>query len=140
MVRPFSPKVILRPAGVAVTVATMLLLVGGCGGGGTAAKDSASMTSTGTPSAAGVMLNLTGTEYAFTPSVLKASPGKTTIRFTNKGAVEHDFTIEALGVHLTAQPGKTAEATVTLAPGTYKSSCSVPGHVQSGMRGTLTVS
>ena len=139
MVRPFSPQGILRPAIITAAVATAVLLAGGCGGG-TAADDTGPATSTGTPSAASVVLNLTGTEYAFTPSVLKATPGKTTIRFTNKGAVEHDFTIEALGVHLTAQPGKTAEATVTLAPGTYKSSCSVPGHEQSGMRGTLTVS
>ena len=139
MVRPFSPQGILRPAIITAAVATFVLFAGGCGGG-TAANDAGPTMSTGTPSAASVVLNLTGTEYAFTPSVLKATPGKTTIRFTNKGAVEHDFTIEALGVHLTAQPGKTAEATVTLAPGTYKSSCSVPGHEQSGMRGTLTVS
>ena len=54
--------------------------------------------------------------------------------------MEHDFTIDALDVQLTAQPGKTAEATVTLKPGTYKSYCSIAGHRQSGMHGTLTVS
>lgn len=139
MVRQFSPRGILRSASITAAVATAVLLAGGCGGG-TAADDTGPATSTGTPSAAGVVLNLTGTEYAFTPANLTTSPGRTTIRFTNGGAVEHDFTIEALGVHLTAEPGKTVEATVTLAPGSYKSSCSVPGHLQSGMRGTLTVS
>jgi plastocyanin len=140
VVREFSPIDIMRSASITAVVATVVLLAGGCGGGDTAANDAGPTTSTGTPSAAGVVLNLTGTEYAFTPAALTASPGRATIRFTNGGAVEHDFTIEALGVHLTAQPGKTVEATVTLAPGIYKSSCSVPGHLQSGMRGTLTVS
>jgi len=86
------------------------------------------------------VLTLTGTEYSFGPSTLKASAGRTTIRFTNKGATDHDLSIDALGVHLTEKPGKTGEATVTLTPGTYTFYCSVPGHRQSGMQGTLKVS
>ncbi|MEJ7764565.1 MAG: cupredoxin domain-containing protein [Acidimicrobiales bacterium] len=86
------------------------------------------------------MLNVTGSEYSFAPSALKASAGPTTIRFTNSGAMEHDLVIDALHVHLNAKPGKTAEATVTLTPGTYEAYCSVPGHRQSGMQGKLTVS
>jgi nitrite reductase (NO-forming) len=117
----------------------VVLLVGGCGGGGTADTEAVPAISTKAPST-GVVLAFTGHEYSFTPTTTKASPGETTIRFTNKGAMEHDLTIAALGVHLTAQPGKTAEATVTLRPGTYTSICSVPGHVQSGMQGTFTVS
>ena len=142
--RAFSLSHHLRRAGMPAAVAAAVLLVAGCGGGDTtdsaAGPAAGSTTSAGSSAAVGVVLDVTGAEYSFTPKALKASAGPTTIRFTNKGAVEHDFTIEALGVHLTAQPGKTAEATVTLAAGTYKSSCSVPGHVQSGMRGTLTVS
>lgn len=86
------------------------------------------------------MLTVTGAEYAFTPSALKAAAGSTTIRFTNKGAVDHDFSIDVLGVHLTAKPGKTVEATVTLKAGTYTVHCAIPGHTESGMHGTLTVS
>ena len=86
------------------------------------------------------MVNVTGTEYTFAPSTLKVSAGRTTFRFTNRGATEHDFRIDALHIHLVAQPGETAEATVTLKPGTYESYCSVPGHRQSGMHGTVTVS
>lgn len=137
--RTFSLSHFLRRARMPAAVAAAVLLASGCGGGsaGPAAEPT---TSTGSPSAAGVVLTLTGTEYSFAPSELKASAGKTTIRFTNKGAMEHDFVIRALDVHLVAQPGKTAEVTVTLEPGTYKSTCSVPGHSQSGMQGTLTVS
>jgi len=125
--------------------AAAVLLVGGCGGsdsggGGSEGQAGGATASAGTPAAVGVVLTLTGTEYSFGPSALQASAGRTTIRFTNKGAVEHDFVIKALDVKLVAQPGKSAEATVTLAPGTYKTSCSVAGHSQSGMQGTLTVS
>ncbi len=86
------------------------------------------------------MLNVTGTEYSFAPAPLTATAGPTTIRFTNRGATEHDLSITTLGVHLSAQPGKAAEATATLKPGTYLVYCSVPGHRESGMQGKLTVS
>lgn len=137
---------ILRRAGMPAAAAAAVLLVGGCGGGasgdsGSSGEHSGSMKmSTGSPSAAGVLLEVTGTEYEFGPTPLKASAGLTTIRFTNKGAMEHDFSIKTLGVHLNVQPGKTAEATVTLKPGIYKSTCTIPGHAQSGMQATLTVS
>jgi plastocyanin len=140
MNRAFSLHKTLRRASALAAVTAGVLLVGGCGGGGIAAKDAGPTTSTGAPLAAGAVLNLTGTEYSFTPSVLKAAAGKTTIRFTNRGAVDHDFVIDALRIHLMTKPGKTAEATVTLPPGTYTSYCAVAGHRQSGMEGTLTVS
>jgi len=141
--RVLSTRGILRKAGMPAAAAAIVLLVGGCGGGGDDAKaghEAGSTTSQRSSSAAGVVLNLSGTEYSFAPTALTAVPGSTTIRFTNKGAMEHDFTIKALGVKLTAQPGKTAETTVTLTSGTYKTYCSVPGHRQSGMQGTLAVS
>ena len=132
---PLSLGHFLRRASMPAAAAAVLV-VAGCGGGsadtGTGSQQSQA------PDA--VVLTVSGTEYSFTPSTLKASAGKTTIRFTNKGAVEHDFTVGGLGVRITAQPGKTAQATVTLKPGTYKTHCSVIGHSQSGMNGTLTVS
>jgi len=140
VVRASTGNNCLRRGGTVVAVAAAVFLVGGCGGGSTPAKDPGPKAGTAAPAAVGVVLNVTGAEYSFAPSPLKASAGTTTIRFTNKGAVEHDFAIDALHVHLVAQPGKMAEATLTLKPGTYKSYCSVPGHSQSGMHGTLTVS
>lgn len=136
-----SHKDSLWRVGGPAAVALAVLLVAGCGGGGSGElKDASSPTSSQTPAPAGVVLDVQGTEYSFTPSALKASAGTTTIRFTNKGAVDHDFSIDVLGVHLTAKPGKTAEATATLKAGTYTVHCAIPGHTQSGMHGTLTVS
>ena len=137
MIRAFSVSDTLRRASALAAVAAAALLVGGCGGGG--GQGAGPTTSTGSTSAAGVVLSVAGTEFSFTPSKLKASAGQTTIRFTNKGVGEHDFVIDALHVKLIAKPGKTAEATVTLTPGTYPVYCSVPGHRQSGMQGMLMV-
>ena len=138
MIRTFSFSDILRRASAPVAVAAAAaLLVGGCGGGG--GQAAAPAPSAGSTSVAGVVLSVAGTEFAFAPAMLKASPGRATIRFTNKGTTEHDFTIDALHVKLTAKPGESAEATVTLKPGSYKSYCSVAGHRQSGMAGMLMV-
>jgi plastocyanin len=127
-----------------VAAAATLFLVAGCGG--TAADKTAAVAPpagaapAAAAAAAGTVLAVTGSEFTFSPKALKASAGKTTIRFVNKGIMEHDFTIAALQVHLVAKAGKTAEATVVLKPGAFKSVCTVPGHIQSGMVGTLTVS
>ncbi|MBC7596376.1 MAG: cupredoxin domain-containing protein [Kineosporiaceae bacterium] len=136
MMRMFSHSHLLRRASVLAVVAAVALLVVGCGGG----QGAEPTTSTGSTSAAGDVLSVEGTEFSFTPSTVKASAGQTTIRFTNHGGVEHDFLIDALDLHLHANPGKAAEATVTLTPGTYATYCSIPGHRESGMKGTLTVS
>jgi plastocyanin len=68
--------------------------------------------------------------------------GRVTVRLTNDSTVEHNVTI--------AQGSKTLGATKTitestdtlaleLAPGDYVFFCSVAGHRESGMEGTLTV-
>ena len=127
-------------AGMSAVVAATALIVSGCGGGGGADPTAGPTTGTASPTAAGVVVNITGTEYSFAPKQLKASAGPTTFRLTNNGAMEHDFVIDALHLHVMARPGKTAGTTVTLKPGTYVVYCSVPGHRQSGMQGTLIVS
>jgi uncharacterized cupredoxin-like copper-binding protein len=144
MMRTFSAGQPLRRLGMPAMVVAVLL-ASGCGGGSSAGQHASTMSSGAMKSmsptpAPGEVLSLTGTEYSFAPMAMVAKAGRTTIRFTNKGAMEHDFTIDSLKVHLSAQPGKSAEVTVVLKPGTYQSHCAVPGHSQSGMHGTLTVS
>jgi plastocyanin len=80
---------------------------------------------------------------AFTSEKLSAKAGKDTIEFTNESPVPHDVVIEAEngeelgGTEVTSEGSETAE--VELKPGTYTYFCSVPGHREAGMEGTLTV-
>ncbi|MFM7224297.1 MAG: plastocyanin/azurin family copper-binding protein [Actinomycetota bacterium] len=65
------------------------------------------------------------------------------IEFTliNKGAIAHNLVIEGEEFLLdTPSRGKTASATITLEPGTYEFLCTISGHAQAGMKGTIVVS
>jgi plastocyanin len=82
------------------------------------------------------------TEIAFDTTKLSSKPGKVTIDFTNPSALEHNVAIEKDGKELaeseTISEGKTS-VSVDLAPGTYTFLCTIPGHAEAGMEGTLTV-
>ncbi len=80
---------------------------------------------------------------AFTSDTATAKAGKDTINFTNDSPVPHDVKIEAEdgqeigGTEVISEGSDSAE--VELEPGTYTYYCSIPGHRQAGMEGTLTV-
>ena len=63
-----------------------------------------------------------------------------TIEVVNGGVVEHDFTIDEANVKIATPATETASGSFTLPAGTYAFYCSVPGHREAGMEGTLTVS
>ena len=74
---------------------------------------------------------------------LSAKAGRVTIIFTNAASLEHNVTVAQGSTQLGATPtfgGGTRTLTLNLKPGTYTFYCSVPGHRQSGMEGTLHVS
>lgn len=84
-----------------------------------------------------------GGGLAYTSDTATARAGKVTIELDNSQAVPHDVTIEAPSGE---DVGKTeiitessTSATVNLKPGEYTFYCSVPGHREAGMEGTLTV-
>ncbi|HET8757475.1 MAG TPA: plastocyanin/azurin family copper-binding protein [Solirubrobacteraceae bacterium] len=68
--------------------------------------------------------------------------GRVTVELTNQSAVPHNVTIardaKTLGATRTIADA-TDRLTLRLAPGDYVFFCSVPGHRQAGMEGTLTV-
>jgi len=72
-----------------------------------------------------------------------AKAGNDTLEFTNESPVPHDVKIENSsgeevgGTEITSEG--TESASVELKPGTYTFFCSVPGHREAGMEGTLTV-
>jgi plastocyanin len=80
---------------------------------------------------------------AFTEDKATAKAGNVTVNFTNSSPVPHDVHIESqsgedLGGTEVIQEGSDS-GEVELKPGTYTFFCSVPGHRQAGMEGTLTV-
>jgi plastocyanin len=80
---------------------------------------------------------------AFDPDKLEAKAGTVTIEFTNPAAVQHDVVIDDDGTELARgdliADGATSDATADLDPGEYVYYCSVTGHREAGMEGTLTV-
>lgn len=82
------------------------------------------------------------TKIAFDTTKLSAKPGKVTIDFDNPAALEHNVAIEQKGKQIaiseTIAEGETS-VSANLAPGTYTYLCTVPGHAEAGMEGTLVV-
>ncbi|HEX5591870.1 MAG TPA: plastocyanin/azurin family copper-binding protein [Solirubrobacterales bacterium] len=79
---------------------------------------------------------------AFDQESLTAKAGKVTIDFDNPSATPHNVVIEEDGKELAGfEPITESEESETadLKAGTYTFYCSVPGHREAGMEGTLTV-
>jgi plastocyanin len=82
-------------------------------------------------------------ELAYTTTEASTKAGKVTVDFNNPQGLTHDVTIEdssgkEVGKTELIGEGETS-TTVNLKPGTYTYFCSVPGHREAGMEGTLTV-
>ncbi len=82
-------------------------------------------------------------ELAYTTTEASAKAGLMTIEFNNPQGLTHDVAIEDSNGK---QIGKTdlianekTSTLIDLKPGTYTYYCTVPGHREAGMEGTLTV-
>lgn len=78
---------------------------------------------------------------AFQSTQATATAGQLTVKMPNKSSIQHDIGLKGVsGAQGKVVPqGGTSTFTVTLKPGKYTFFCSVPGHEQAGMKGTLTV-
>jgi plastocyanin len=91
-------------------------------------------------------LDLTSPEdgaLVFEPDSLEAAVGNVSIDYTNPSEVPHNVAIEGAGEELaqgeTVTGGDTGTAEAALEAGEYIYYCSIPGHREAGMEGTLTV-
>jgi uncharacterized cupredoxin-like copper-binding protein len=104
-------------------------------------------------------VRVVATEFRFEPAAITIPAGQaTTLTFKNAGQTVHDFTINSgPGIptsdghasgdhmadkqpfHVSATAGQEAKLPLTLPAGSYTFICSVSGHEQLGMKGTLTV-
>jgi uncharacterized cupredoxin-like copper-binding protein len=102
---------------------------------------------------------VTASEFRFTPATLALTAGQpTTLLFKNGGQTLHNFKIvsgpgvptpaatagdepsaDAGPYYVAAEAGRQATLTLTLTSGTYTFICTVQGHRDLGMQGTLTV-
>ena len=83
-----------------------------------------------------------GGALKYDKKALSAKAGKVTIAFTNASQIGHDVTIAKGPTKLggtSVITNSKASVSLTLKPGAYVFYCSVPGHRQAGMQGTLTV-
>jgi plastocyanin len=130
-----------------VAIAATFGLAAGCGGDDddddTAAPEAATEATTTEEAAAGGggATTVGMSEYAFDPSDATVSQGDT-ITAQNDGELPHNYTIEADGDEVTSgdvDPGSSGELTVDVDPGDYDVICTIPGHAEQGMEGTITV-
>ena len=84
-----------------------------------------------------------GSTLAFDQKDATAKAGNVTINFDNKQSLQHDVAVADSSGKVIGQTdlvsSGTANATVDLQAGTYTFYCTVPGHKEAGMEGTLTV-
>jgi plastocyanin len=148
----------------ALTILATALLAAGCGSSNSPSSTSASSPSATTSTTSATSASTSSTTAAVAPTTgvqvlrlaanpsgalsyntttLTAKPGKVTIVFTNASPLSHNVTVQSsAGAVSGATPtftGGTKSVTLDLKAGTYTFFCSVPGHRQAGMQGTLTV-
>jgi plastocyanin len=81
-------------------------------------------------------------QLKYDKNTLSAGAGKVTITMTNPSPVPHNVSLRGSGVNEegdTVQGDGKSTVEADLKPGSYEFYCSVPGHEQGGMKGTLTV-
>jgi uncharacterized cupredoxin-like copper-binding protein len=141
----------VRTISILITV-LLLFIAAGCGGGDNKSSNTTSTTPTSATttggSEAGGAKTVDLNEYSIDPGSLNVAKG-TKLTVKNVGNIAHNLTIEQgsdpkkaskkLEGTSTFLGGKSEDLTVDLKPGKYAMACTVPGHRELGMVGTITV-
>jgi plastocyanin len=120
---------------VAPLVAGLLLVA--CGGGGGHGGESYKEPK----GPAAETIEVSAKNFSFTPDTITTKPGIVELELTSTGGL-HDLVFDddaVPGFHLEAKTGDTDAKKVDLKPGKYDFYCTLPGHRQAGMEGTITV-
>jgi len=81
-------------------------------------------------------------QLAYVTKEATAPPGALEISSKNDASIPHDIALEGNGITgkgEVVQDGGVSKFSVTLKPGEYQYYCTVAGHREGGMEGTLTV-
>ena len=106
------------------------------GGGAYGGGSSKTSPTTGAATTSGSTAALGAKDFAFTPTALSVPTGGATVKVTNTGSVEHNFTVEGQGISKDAEAGESATVKVDLPAGSYKFHCK---YHPTQMKGTITV-
>jgi plastocyanin len=132
------------------SLVTVLLLLAGVGlvacGGDDDDDDTAATEATTTENAGGGAgaAEVSMTEYAFDPADATVGQGEA-LGATNDGELTHNYTIKGVPEEAHGNttgdidPGQRGALGAPEDPGEYDVICTIPGHAEKGMKGTLTV-
>ncbi|GMR10802.1 MAG: hypothetical protein BMS9Abin28_1626 [Anaerolineae bacterium] len=86
-------------------------------------------------------LKVTASEFTFDPATINLKIGEPVLaKITNTGTLQHTFTIPDLDVDVATPVGQTVTVEFTPArSGTFELVCTVPGHKEAGMVGTVSI-
>jgi plastocyanin len=121
------------------------LVLAACGGDDESSSDTSTGASTGADPATEVV-DVSAVEdgsFAYEENSLETASGTVNVSFENPAPIAHDFCVEdggeEVGCTELIADGDTDIAEFELEPGEYTYYCSVAGHRDGGMEGTLTV-
>lgn len=149
------PRRVLSPIATTLTAAGLLgafVVVAATGPGfmhGMMGRDMGSMMGRGDAGRSGSApvtgareVRVSAQEFSFDPTELRVRAGETVnVRFENRGHMFHTLTVGGLGLDLRANGGDEITGSFTAErAGTYPFVCTVSGHADAGMKGTVTVS
>ena len=85
-------------------------------------------------------IEVNATSFAFDPDEIEVTTGEDVAIVLSSEDILHDFTVDGLDVHVAAERGETAEGGLRVdEPGEYTYYCTIAGHREAGMAGTLIV-
>lgn len=83
---------------------------------------------------------MNATSFAFDPDEIEITAGEDVAIVLSAEDILHDFTVDGLDVHVAADRGETVEGGLRVdEPGEYTYYCTIAGHREAGMAGTLIV-
>ena len=140
----------MRRSLVVVLSVFALTLLSACGGGENATSSNPPPAPNGgghddhgesSPAVEGARrIAVNATSFAFAPAEIEITAGEDVAIVLSSEDILHDFTVDGLDVHVAADRGETAEGGLRAdEPGEYTYYCTIAGHREAGMAGTLIV-
>jgi uncharacterized cupredoxin-like copper-binding protein len=137
------PALSVAAAAAAIALAGCSVdMPGGMGPGMMHGSDRSSQEAPPSPVAGAREITVVADDFSFEPSTIELTAGEeVSLTVRNRGQLYHDFVIEERGFTLQVEAGSVAGGGLRIdTPGSYPFRCSVPGHADAGMTGSIVVS